>query len=106
MKTIDKKSIALVAIIVLTATASFGLGRLSIVEKYKADDQVAIIVPKLDNLNVDESLFNYVASKNGTKYYPTDCKGAARIKDENKVYFMTMEEAEESGLGQAANCSF
>ncbi len=103
---LDKKSILLSLIIILTASASFGLGRLSIVEKYKANDEVAIITPKLQNLDMDESLFKFVASKNGTKYYPIGCKSASRIKDENKVYFLTVEEAEGANLTPSSTCAF
>ena len=46
----------------------------------------------------------FVASKNGTKYYPVGCSGANRIKEENKVYFSTSKEAETAGYGPAANC--
>lgn len=46
----------------------------------------------------------FVASKNGTKYYPVGCSGANRIKEENKVYFTTSKEAESAGYGKAANC--
>ncbi len=39
----------------------------------------------------------FVASKNGTKYY-IDGKGySSRIKEENKVFFKTKEEAEKAG---------
>ncbi len=103
---LDKKSIALVAIIVLTGTASFGLGRMSVAEQYEAGNEVAIIVPDLAPLDIDESAFSYTASKNGTRYYPIGCKSASRIKDENKVYFMTEEEAQDTGLTRASGCSF
>ncbi len=103
---LDKKSIALVAIIVLTGTASFGLGRMSVAEQYKAGDEVAIIVPDLAPLDIDKSTFSYTASKNGTRYYPIGCKSADRIKEENRVYFMTEEEAQDEGLTRAAGCSF
>lgn len=106
IKNIDKKTLSLVAIIILTATGSFGLGRLSIVDQYKNDQEAQIIVPKLAPLNVDESKFAFVASKNGTKYYPIGCKSAARIKPENRVYFNTTEEAEDSGLEKSSTCSF
>lgn len=46
----------------------------------------------------------YVASKNGTKYYLPSCSGAKRIKEENKVYFSSKEEAEAQGLEPAKNC--
>lgn len=101
---LDKKSIALVSIIVLSCTASFGLGRLSVAEQARANDDVEIIVPKLGALGIDESNYKYLASKSGTRYYPIGCKSANRIKDENKVYFNTLEEAQEGGLTLASGC--
>lgn len=103
---LDKKSLALAGIILLSGSASFGLGRLSVLEQARADDEVQIIVPELKNLSVDESNFNFVASKSGTKYYPIDCKSANRIKPENRVYFMTEEEASNSKLERSSTCSF
>jgi hypothetical protein len=101
---IDKKSLLLILIIVLTSSASFGLGRLSIIEEYRTKDNVEIIVPKLEGLKVDESKFKYLASKSGTKYYPISCKSANRIKPENRVYFNSADEAEEEGLTLASGC--
>ncbi len=46
----------------------------------------------------------YMASKNGTKYYLPTCSGAKRIKPENVVWFATKADAEAAGLGPAANC--
>jgi hypothetical protein len=46
----------------------------------------------------------YVASKNGTKYHLPWCSGAQRIKDENKVWFKTKEDAEKAGFMPASNC--
>lgn len=46
----------------------------------------------------------YVASKSGTRYYLPWCSGVARIKEENKVWFQTKEEAESRGLTPAKNC--
>jgi hypothetical protein len=48
----------------------------------------------------------FVASKNGTKYYPLNCSGVKRIKEENKVFFTTAKEAESAGYGPAANCNY
>lgn len=45
-----------------------------------------------------------VASKNGSKYYLLSCAGANRIKEENKVYFTSVDEAERAGYGPASNC--
>lgn len=46
----------------------------------------------------------FLASKNGTRYYLPNCSGAGRIKPENRVWFKTREDAEAAGLTPAANC--
>ncbi len=46
----------------------------------------------------------YVASKDGTKYHLPWCGSAKRIKEENKIWFNTKEEAEAAGYVPAANC--
>lgn len=46
----------------------------------------------------------YVASKNGTKYYPAGCAGANRIKEENKISFASEAAAVGAGLALAAGC--
>lgn len=46
----------------------------------------------------------YVASKNGTKYYPVACAGAKRIKEENKIGFASEAAAVGAGLALAAGC--
>ena len=45
-----------------------------------------------------------VASRNGTRYYTPGCSGIGRIKDENRVYFDTPEQAEAAGLSLAQSC--
>ncbi len=45
-----------------------------------------------------------VASKNGTKFYLPSCSGAARIKEANKVWFSSRQDAEAAGYSAAANC--
>lgn len=47
---------------------------------------------------------NYVASKNGKLYYTASCKGANRIKEENRVWFDTVRDAEKSGYTRAPSC--
>lgn len=101
--------IALIAIIVLVGTGAFGLGRLSVVsEAEKGVDPVQIVgsVEKIDEsrANPSQEQGNYVASRNGTKYYPYGCASANRISDENKVYFDTKEEAINSGYSASSAC--
>lgn len=46
----------------------------------------------------------YVASKSGTKYHLPWCGSAKQIKEENKIWFTTKEEAERAGYTPASNC--
>lgn len=104
------------AIIVSVALIGFGLGRLSKLE----ERSVPITVEKMgafagltsgagedgvaDALTANKPEGTLVVSKNGTKYHYLWCPGASTIKEENKVYFATKEEAEKAGYGPAANC--
>ncbi len=45
-----------------------------------------------------------VGSKSGNKYHYPWCSGAQRIKEENKVFFASKQEAEAKGYTPAANC--
>jgi hypothetical protein len=45
-----------------------------------------------------------VASKNGTKYFLPWCGGAKQISDANKIWFASKEEAEAKGYQPALNC--
>ena len=53
----------------------------------------------------DSIEFRVVASKNGSKYHFLWCSGAKQIKEENKIYFNSEEEAVAAGYTLAANCS-
>jgi hypothetical protein len=101
--------VIIVLIIILVGTASFGLGKLSALEKKKTpisvyktqESMVATVfssIPKEDKGLV-------VASKSGTKYYYPWCSGVSKIKEENKVWFNTIEEARAKGLTPASNCT-
>ncbi len=46
----------------------------------------------------------YVASKTGAAYYLPWCGSVKRIKEENKIWFSSREEAEATGYKPAANC--
>ncbi len=47
---------------------------------------------------------NFVASINGKAYYPANCEAAKRIKEENRIWFTSKEEAEAGGYKPAQNC--
>ena len=46
----------------------------------------------------------YVASKNSTVFHMPDCKWAQRIKEENKIWFTTREEALDKGYKPCKVC--
>ena len=108
------------ALIILVAFSSFGLGRLSYLEEKQTP--ITIINQNLASISssqqfesptsnseiIGESIVlqigKYVASKNSKLYHAPWCSGAQRIKEENKVWFQTKKEAEASGRTPASNC--
>jgi len=111
----DKNSFVL-AVLLLVALISFGLGRLSGLETAKRD--VEIQFPEGQSAAAYEAAYDtgdtpkapaktsgtYMASKNGTKYYLPTCGSSKRISETNRVWFDTKEEAESAGYSPAANC--
>ena len=96
--------------LIFVALISFGFGRLS---SRAIPEPVQILFPEEQVATVTlvtppsyQQKGSFVASKNGEKYYPLSCAGVNRIKEENKIYFTTQEEAESAGYSKAANCSF
>lgn len=107
------RDIYLVLVIILVGTASFGLGRLSkttpeaqnevkIVQTGDSGSQVSNQLYKQDSQPSPESPGTIFASKNGTKYYLPGC--SSRVKEENKIFFKTEEEAQAFGYTRSATC--
>lgn len=92
-----------VGVLVLSSTASFGLGYLAGLDVGQAPDAVFETSPISANAAALEA-GQFVASRNGTKYYPTGCAGANRISAENKIWFASSESAAAAGYTPAANC--
>jgi hypothetical protein len=117
------KDVLLGSLLIAVGVVSFILGRVSAGEAIVAPTgQKSIVIEVKENMG-DTSPSNtldqtptsletgegntegvYVGSKNGTKYHLPWCSGAKRIKEENKVWFLTKEEAEAAGYTPAANC--
>ncbi len=110
-----ENDIILVFVIVFVALIAFGLGRLSAISEKKTP----ITIENLSAATVTTTPASpagrpdfvasttaklYVASKNGTKYHFPWCSGASTIKEENKIWFSSKEEAEKSGYTPAGNC--
>lgn len=46
----------------------------------------------------------FVASRNGSRYYPADCPAASRIKKQNQIWFNSASEAELAGYSANNIC--
>lgn len=105
-------------IVIIIAIASFGLGRFSVSgDKEEATKIHLINSPKLNTLPEIAALSStstpvvdatvggsFVASKSGTKFHLISCPGAKQIKEGNKIYFSSKQEALVAGYKPAANC--
>ncbi len=113
--------VALPTIVALVGFSAFGLGRLSTLEEgrkpvviHPAGNIEEILQPteaSSDFLQAPTSSassasepHNFVASKNGSKYYPSGCSSANRISPANQMWFATAAAAESAGYTRATNC--
>jgi hypothetical protein len=126
------KDLMIILIIILVGIASFLLGRLS---KEGQNDQFKVIYPKdqanaisglneaqnglnlQKNANLSQNTVldknsdisipkgNFFASKRGKKYYTLGCSAGKTIKDSNKVWFNTGEEAVLAGYELSSSCN-
>lgn len=129
---IYEKDIFISILIILTGFLGFGLGKLSKIMENKTPVKIQnagslinledsnnnsgksvilenkITAEKINSIKTNEQTVQsgkiYVASKNGTRYYFAWCEGVKKIKEENKIWFKTKEEAEKRGLTPAKNC--
>lgn len=109
-----KDDLFIVILIFLVGLSSFGLGKISSLEKRKVpisilNAQESIYVSVSESIQIDKKENTtekgiVVASKSGTKYYYPWCSGVVRIKEENKVWFNSIEEARSRGLTPASGC--
>ena len=120
------RDILTVIIVILVGLGSFGLGRLSkenttsgIKIEYpdQAINQEANVISSeessslLQNTKTSQTIQNsnsvgknFFASNRGSKYYSLGCSGGKTIKQENRVYFTTREEAEKAGYELSSSC--
>ncbi len=119
-------------LLILVGVISFGLGRQSVVKQepttqsnqsagvvftespFKAISDIQDPEPPAGAINtktktksmpvIGNNSAKVVASRSGKKYHLLDCSGAKRIKEENKIYFNSIQEAEAAGYTPAANC--
>jgi len=129
-----REDVFIVFLILLVGFGGFGLGRLSKIEEGRGSVRVTKPNGVRLTSNVEDVLGEqnfggekntlapvqtsestlppllsqnggqFVASQNGGKYHHPWCPGAVRIKEENKVWFNSKEEAEKAGYQPATNC--
>lgn len=115
------RDVLVVAALILSSSAGFGLGYLAgqgagqgrgvtieVVPPTGAETQAvpqpAAAAAAAEGTGARVLVGQYVASKNGTKYYLPSCVGAKRISEANKVWFATAAAATAEGYTPAANC--
>ena len=110
------RNILTVVIIILVGLASFGLGRLSkngqnagISAEYGANVERGakdVLESKPAGLGAEDTsaVKTFFASNRGSKYYSIGCPGGKTIKQENRIYFSTKEEAERAGYELSTSC--
>lgn len=120
------KDILIVIIVILVGLGSFQLGRLSKengsegikidytgVNQDKNTNQATNVISAISGIGSLESTNptsqktdkNYFASNRGSKYYSLSCSAGKTIKQENRVYFTTGEEAEQAGYTLSSSCN-
>ena len=95
----------LIAVIILVAITGFALGRISAIKEEKFPIQISAKEAKPPSgVLASKPAVELVGTKNGTVYHLLACPGAKSIKEENKIYFSSKEEAQKAGYRPAANC--
>lgn len=112
------KDILVIMIVILVGLGSFELGRLSketnsegIKIEYPSQNQTktANVISATESDSgrptSEKSNKTFFASSRGSKYYSISCSAGKTIKQENRVYFTTGEEAEVAGYTLSSSCN-
>lgn len=97
-------------LIITIAFLGFGLGRWSQTEEARQPVYIQNILAEVDETGEIKTAVTippggmYVGSRTSDKYHLPWCGGASRIKEENKIWFASKEEAEARGYTPASNC--
>jgi hypothetical protein len=108
------RDIWVVLILVLSSSASFGLGILAGRDSKEGSgfsiSSLPLTASSIGSPGASPAPASLpaggqvVASKNGTKYFLPWCGGAKQITEANKIWFASKDEAETKGYQPAANC--
>ena len=61
--------------------------------------------PIIEKTITEHKEFPFVASSRGKYYYPVDCNLSDGLKEENRIYFKTQQEAENNGYNYNTRCN-
>ncbi len=89
-------------IIVEEPAQGYALAAPSLIPEVKADEKTAVANTQ-KKTPLPRQYGEYVASRYGKTYYRAACDN--RIKEENKIFFRTKEDAEKAGLILAKSCT-
>jgi len=111
------KDILTVLIVILVGIGSFELGRLSkndssgIKIEYTGQKEGQTVDQAANAVGAANTAFaanssgkTFFASSRGKKYYSIGCSAGKTIKQENRIYFSTKEEAERAGYELSSSC--
>jgi len=60
--------------------------------------------PRIEKTITEYKEFPFVSSSRGKYYYPVDCSLSNGLKEENRIYFKTQQEAENNGYIYNTRC--
>ncbi len=111
---VDMDKIFVGLLVIFVSMASFSLGRLSKIFDERPEFNFRDVLVQEEKIPLSSSLekrgivqtnvSNIVATKSGQKYYFIWCKGVENLKEKNKVYFATEDDAKRAGKTLANNC--
>ena len=101
-----------IAIVVIIVILAYGIGKLESKLAQKNDiiystSELTVYSDSIGGEAISEVIQgsgDYVASRNGSKYYYNWCSGVNRIKKANKIWFKSELEAIELGYEPSKNC--
>jgi hypothetical protein len=101
-----KEDIYLAFLVFLIGAFLYGIFQIIQIDAKKE----SVIINISGNLTLERKSSNennqglLVGSINGNKYHFPWCSGASRIKEENKIWFLSYDEALRAGYDKALNC--
>ena len=106
-----KKNLWLFSLGFLSITLSFSLGIIigaNIISRPPITIEKQLITkieePIIEKTIIEAKEFPFVASSRGKYYYPVDCSLSNSLKEENRIYFKTQQEAEDRGYIYNTRC--